>query len=141
MVRLLLNWFWSIASVLLRPRRPRRVRMKLYTSFWIAHWRKSWKVGDLLKGQLVLPVAQLGVTSRELEFKVGEQVYSVVLPPESVSSEKFDVLNGDLVEGALVDVNQFGKSLPRSFLIEVVFPVDESVPDQPGPVTLELSAE
>lgn len=99
------------------------------------------KEGDLLKGQLVLPIAQIGVTSRSLEFKVGEIVYSFVLPAESVSSEKFDVLDGEIVEGALVDSNKFGKSLPRTFAIEVVFPVDNSVPDQPGLVTLELSAD
>ena len=94
-----------------------------------------------MKGQLKLPVAQGGVTQRELEFKVGEVLYSVILAAESVSSDKFDVLDGEIVEGALVDVNQWGKSFPRTFSLEVVFPVDNSVPDQPGPVTLELSVE
>lgn len=142
MVRLLICWLIYFMSVVLRPRRPRRVKFVLYMSFYKVYWlRKRWKVGDILKGKLKLPVAQGGVTSRELEFKVGEVGYSVALPAESVDTEKFDVLDGEIVEGTLVDVNKWGKSLPRTFLIEVVFPVDESVPDQPGPVTLELSVD
>ena len=148
MLRALLRFlfFW------LRPRRPRKVRL-LVCQFgsqmrrlsmpqsFLFTGKYSWKEGDLLKGQLVLPIAQIGVTSRSLEFKVGDIIYSFTLHAEAVSSEKFDVLDGDFVEGALVDSNQWGKSLPRSFSIEVVFPVDHSVPDQPGPVTLELSVE
>ena len=114
--------------------------MKLYTSFYFAHWRYAWKDGDLLKGQLVLPVAAMRVTERVLEFKVGSgETTSVTLQPEAVASEKFDVLDGDVVEGALVDVNKWGRSLPRTFSFVVEFP--GVAPEQPGPVTLELSDE
>lgn len=110
-------------------------------SFYDVYWRKRWRVGDLLKGKLKLPVAQGGVTSREMEFQVGGTTYTVILNAESVATEKFDVLDGQIIEGMLVDVNQWGKSLPRTFMLEVVFPVDQSVPDQPGMVTLELSVD
>ena len=93
-----------------------------------------------MKGQLVLPVAAMRVTKRVLEFKVGSgEIVSIALGPEAVASEKFDVQDGDIVEGALVDENKWGKSLPRTFSFVVEFP--GVAPEQPGPVTLELSEE
>lgn len=92
-----------------------------------------------MRGQLILPPAPQRVTSRELRFTVGDAQYSEMLAAEDLLSVPFDVIDGDEIAGSLIDVNRWGKPLPRRFAIQVAFPLASEVSYQPWVVELALS--
>jgi hypothetical protein len=70
------------------------------------------------------------VTSRELKFSVDSVSYFQVLPAEALCSGEFEVHDEDLIKGSLTEINQWGKSLPRRFAMQVAFPVSVPIPER-----------
>jgi hypothetical protein len=94
----------------------------------------------MLKFVLVLPEkSATDVVSRELSFKVGEDVFDLVLDGNTLETEELSGEDDSEVVGTLVDVDDAGnKSLPREFSFVLV---DTLAPPQPGELGVRVTGE